>query len=771
MSEMVSERWLVDDLTVDVGGQSVTRGGVPIILPQLSFKFLLTLIRASPNVLSSDALMEQVWAGIFVNSETVTQRAKLLRDALGDDPKSPRYFTVRRGSGYQLVPSPARIGSPDGPDIRSAPRLATRWKIALGAAALGLAAVGGLTAVKFWPSADQAVTNASVRVAVLPFDNLSSDPADAYIARSISEMVLNRLSTIRRLTVIARDSALMGAASTASVEQAARQLHVRYVVKGSIQRIGDTLRVTCFVIDADEGVRLWSERYDWPVDRLYALQDRIADRVATSLETRARGLGELVPPAIAARNPDAYLAYLKGKSLIGRFTVGETDSAARYFERAVQLDPEFAPAMVALFDAKMQAADLRKDDLGPVRARYQPFLDKALRIDPSSGEALFAQAMWANVPRAERASLFRRAAALDPSNSRGLTAFAQFLGDGYNGGIADGNVTRDGENSAERKQLLDRVLAIDPLNPRARFVATMQKLGELTPEQLEAEQKRLLELDPGNYPLANRYASRRWMFHGETAEAIERMENTIASDPQNPWGPHIIAAFYLDVNDFPAALAVANSTPASRDSTRAIFAQFHGDWRAAGQAAFGKRGFLFNRIQTWLWPETVRDYALQTKQYGAAAEAIATRYAFDLRNPRTETLAQSIAAPALGHILLAAGKRQEGERLLAQTVEWLDAHPRYGLVGNYRVRATSLMLLGERDEALSNLKASIETGHDIRHWWYLIDRDPVWMPVHNDQRFRAIADFCRQAARVQRTKLDSLRRAGKVPVRQASVRI
>jgi hypothetical protein len=75
------------------------------------------------------------------------------------------------------------------------------------------------------------------------------------------------------------------------------------------------------------------------------------------------------------------------------------------------------------------------------------------------------------------------------------------------------------------------------------------------------------------------------------------------------------------------------------------------------------------------------------------------------------------------------------------------------------------MLLGDRAQALSNLRASIETGHDIRHWWYLIDRDPIWAPIHGDPRFTAIADMCRQAARAQRAKLDDLRRAGTVPVR------
>jgi TolB-like protein/DNA-binding winged helix-turn-helix (wHTH) protein len=772
MADVPDERWQVGDLTIDIGGQAVIRDGTPIILPQLSFKFLLALVRAAPRLVSAEELMEQVWTGIFVNSETVTQRAKLLRDALGDDPKHPRYFSVRRGAGYQLVPLSVRLDSNEPAQSGPWKNLSKHWKLALYATALGLISLSGLTAITVWHGGQEATQGASLRVAVLPFDNLSSDPSDAYIARSIPEMVLNRLSSMRGLTVIARESALMSPVSGASAKEAGQQLQAAYVVKGSIQRTAKTLRVTCFVVDTSNGVRLWSERFDWPVERLYALQDRIAERVAASLETRTRGIGELAPAEHVARNPDAYLAYLKGKSLLGRFTVAETDAAAGQFERAVKLDPEFAPAMVALFDARMQRADLRREDLGPVRERYQPLLEKAQRIDPDDGEALFARAMWTNVPRDEKAALFRRAAALDPSNSRGLTAFAQFLGGGSNGGaldgIGDGNVTRDGEGGAERKRLLNRVLAIDPLNPRARFVAIMQKLGELTPEQLEREQVRALELDPGNYPLANRYASRRWMFHGETAEAIEQMERVIGTDPQNPWGPHLVVAFYLDANDLTAARAVAGSTPASRDSTRALLAQYRGDWRSAGQAALGRRGFLFNRFQNWLWAESVRDYVLRTRQFDLGAEAIASRYGFDLRNPRTESLPQSTVAPVLGHILLAAGKRQAGERLLAQTIQWIDGHPSYGIVGNYRTKAASLMLLGERDLALSILKASIETGHDIRHWWYLVERDLVWVPVHGDPRFKAIAEYCRQAAHIQRAKLDSMRRAGKIPARPPS---
>ncbi len=762
MLEGDGERWQVGDLTIDVGSQTVMRGDKAIALPQLSFKFLLALVRAAPNVLSADEMMEQVWTGVFVNGETVTQRAKLLRDALDDDPKAPRYFSVRRGVGYQMVEMPQLLARADA-DHPGAARPRQFWRrrpVFASALALGLLSLGGLTALTFLPDRDEAAQNSKLRVAVLPFDNLSSDPSDAYIARSIPEMVLNRLSLMRGLTVISRDSALLSPASASPAKDAGRALSAGYVVKGSVQRVGDTLRVTCYVVDVGKGVRLWSERFDWPVARLYALQDRIADRVATSLEARTKGLGNLAPATASTHIADAYVAYLKGKSLLGRFTVAETDAAAVQFERAVQLDPEFAAAQVALFDARMQAANLRKDDLAPVRARYGPQLDKALRLAPDSGEGLFAKAMWSNAPRSERLDMFRRAAELDPSNSRGLTAFAEYL--------EWEDVTRDSADRTEGQRLMDRVLSIDPLSARAQFWAVQRQLAKLTPEQLEQKQAKALQLDPANYPLATRYATRRWWFHGETAEAVMLIERAIASDPQNPWGPHLAAAYYVDANDPVAARALAASTPATRDSTLALFAQLTGDWRSAGIAAFGHRGFLFNPYENWLWAESVRDYALNTGEFKRGAEAIATRYGFDLKQPLVSNLPQSTVAPVLAHILLAAGQKETGRRLLAQTVQWIDQHPKYGLTGVRRTRATAMMLLGNRDQALSDLRAAIETGNDIRLWWYAVERDPVWAPVHDDPRFRAIVEMCRQAARDQREKLDSLRRAGKVPVRQAA---
>jgi DNA-binding winged helix-turn-helix (wHTH) protein len=102
----------VADLTVDTGRVTVQRAGQPIAVTGLSFDLLVALIKAAPRVVSQDELMDRVWSGLVVGPETVSQRIKLLRDALDDDPKHPRYIAGVRGRGYRLLPDVIRVGGP-----------------------------------------------------------------------------------------------------------------------------------------------------------------------------------------------------------------------------------------------------------------------------------------------------------------------------------------------------------------------------------------------------------------------------------------------------------------------------------------------------------------------------------------------------------------------------------------------------------------------------------------------------------------------------------
>src|ERR1700754_1684308 len=110
----------VDDLRIDAGRRIVSRGNTDIPVPKLSFDLLLVLVRAAPNVVSIDEFMERVWPGLVVNPETVSQRVKLLRDAIGDDPRDARYIAGVRGLGYRLLPNVAREEASPPADSESA---------------------------------------------------------------------------------------------------------------------------------------------------------------------------------------------------------------------------------------------------------------------------------------------------------------------------------------------------------------------------------------------------------------------------------------------------------------------------------------------------------------------------------------------------------------------------------------------------------------------------------------------------------------------------
>jgi DNA-binding winged helix-turn-helix (wHTH) protein len=178
----------VADLSVDTGRVSVSRDGQPLAVSGLSFDLLVALIAAAPRVVSPDELMDRVWSGLVVGPETVSQRIKLLRDALGDDPKHPRYVAGVRGRGYRLVPDAVRVvaEADAAPPAANTPLPAgrrPRWQAALPAA--GLAAIVGLGS--WWLLArDEAVVAPpdattspppAQSVAVLAFEDRGGSPA------------------------------------------------------------------------------------------------------------------------------------------------------------------------------------------------------------------------------------------------------------------------------------------------------------------------------------------------------------------------------------------------------------------------------------------------------------------------------------------------------------------------------------------------------------------------------------------------------------------
>jgi adenylate cyclase len=185
-------------------------------------------------------------------------------------------------------------------------------------------------------------------IAVLPFDNLSADPEQAFFADGLAEDLITRLSTWRAFPVIARNSSFQYRGGNVDLKRVSQELGVRYVVEGSVRRAGDRIRVAAQLIDAPTGEHVWAETYDREIEDVFALQDEISATIAASLvDDLARAEGERARQR-GTENLEAWSLYQLGRQRFDQQTLEDYAEARLLFERAVALDPRFATALAYL---------------------------------------------------------------------------------------------------------------------------------------------------------------------------------------------------------------------------------------------------------------------------------------------------------------------------------------------------------------------------------------------------------------------------------------
>ena len=771
------------DLELDEGRQRVLRDGSEVSLPKLSFDLLLALLDAAPNFVSLRQLMDRVWPGLVIGDKTVTQRVKLLRDALEDDNEEPRYVAGLRGRGYRIVAPVIRVSPP--PDAQTRFMTARRYSPRLARMGLPIrrllvaSALPALVLVAWWlwstspsrvrvesqedgPASTQQATE--FVVAVLPFRDLSGkDPA---IAQGMSEAVLDALSKMPGLSLIARNSSFRAAEQERSVKEISDILGARYLVDGSVQRGGETLRVSAQLVDAVAGTQVWAQSFDRSIADIFGIQDEIAASVAGALGARASeddSLRAVRPTA----NLDAYFAYLRGRMLLGRWTLVDADAAVREFESATHLDPAFAAAYASLYDARLTAADRRcghanpaaiqRDDtncrVSTVRKEQQALIDKALELDPHSGAAYFARAIWAEDGSTTRDADFRQGLQLDPSNGRGITAYAEFL-------------DRSGRRE-EAARMLERAIRKDPLSPRAYFWRVMRN-WESDVKTHESGMLGVLEVDPDYVPALQRYAKYRWILHGELAQGIRMIEHALALDPDNPWLRHTAIAMYLDIGDVDAARDLQSGDQRPQVTGRILLSLYDGDVHNAADAALSGLGLANGKYENWGVYDALREYTVASGEYARSMAWLDKHTGLGIPDARIAR-GNFRAVPAFAQMQMLAGHTAEARKLLLDCIQWIDdVHlPRLGGVFALRVKAESLLMLGDTQRALDALEASF-VALDYVQWWYTIDHDPLWAPLHDDPRFAAIATRVRQHVHEQQQLLEKLRAQGSVPRRDAN---
>lgn len=768
------------DLSVDTGRVTVRRAGRPLAVSGLSFDLLVALIDAAPRVVSQDELMDRVWSGLVVGPETVSQRIKLLRDALDDDPKHPRYIVGVRGRGYRLLPDVVRIDAaakaqPAIPAAPPVPDARTSWRmIVSGLAIAGVVGLGAwllLDRERAAAPAPESLASAPLparSVAVLVFENRGGAPVTEIFAEGIPETVLHELARFPGLTVISRGSSFAFHGQATDLRDIGRKLNVRYLLEGSVQTVGPHLRVTSSLVDAESGASVWSMQFDRATSDVFAVQDEIAVEVARAMQlTLEAGTGTVASLRHGTTSSyEAYLAFLLGRALLASSRVGDLAEAADSLAAAIRHDPKFAGAYVLLARARVSLAEQspmpdRRGAFSQATAEATKLLDQAILLDPMNGEAFVERGylkIFFDVAAAE--ADLRRGIELSPNYARGYEGLAAAMF----------------QSVALRREALALIEKARRLDPLASHLDVLKAeylfWGTGNTSQAAAILEAVVEREPLYLPAIVRLAEVRWAGQGEFAESIQLAEQAVTLDPANGPAWRQLVASYLELDEAAAAQDAAERVPANRDFGVLALGVYHGAWREAGEAAYRMiaAGRTDPQIERYVAFAIVR-HARATGQYGRAIKALQSWTLVDWDGEEPELQGQldvGYGVTGLAEVMQASGQAARATVLLEAFLDDASTQvTRYGRGAAWLndARATALALLGRHDEAMSVLEEQMRLGF-ARHGRYMaLEQQTAFDPLRSRKDYQALLAAARASAAREREQLRQMRADGLVPDR------
>ena len=353
-------------------------------------------------------------------------------------------------------------------------------------------------------------------IAVLPFANLSEDRANEYFADGLSEDLLNLLSRMHGLRVVARTSSFSFKGRTTSATEIARELKVAHLLEGSVRRSGSRIRITAQLIRASDSSHVWSQSFDRELSDIFAVQDEIASAVAGGLALRL--LGSPAPKA-QPTDPRAYALYLQGRNYFSLYSATGYEQAIPALEGALVIDPGFGPAwgiLGALYWGQANNSLIPYEE-GARKARLAS--EKALALDPHQAEPMSLLGLLDVIEHRDVAGgleRVNRALELEPHNQRVLSRAA--------------NVARQRGRTDEAIRYAEQALTADPLSPNAHAVLglTYYYAGRL--DDAEVMRRRLLTLSPG-WLSGYYYLGRILLERGDAQAALAAIEQ----EPSPMW--------------------------------------------------------------------------------------------------------------------------------------------------------------------------------------------------------------------------------------------
>jgi TolB-like protein/Tfp pilus assembly protein PilF len=575
-------------------------------------------------------------------------------------------------------------------------------------------------------------------IAVLPFDNISTDPENEVFSDGISEEIRNRLGQYGELQVIARASMFQFKSSDYSIPKISALLGVRYLLQGSVRKQGDRIRITAQLV-ADKGAQLWSENYDRVLEDVFAIQDEIADLVATKVAPQiVTGPDQSFRPSL-----ESYRHFLAGRDLIYR---RDQWAAQRELAMAIELDPNYAEAQaeyaISLVLGFPEDVQLQKAETA---------IGIALDLAPDLPRAHAARGLFLQNNRAP--DLLASEAALHEAlrGDPNMVDAMNWLG------VA---LSRQGRDE-ETDEWLDTAYRIDPFNSAIVSNLANRYWEEGDPDRAEVMLRRMADL-PAPHLQAMFVLWDLYTYTGRLVEANKIAKQVLLA---GGWQTYPLGWNYAALGELETAAGLMSA--AARDNPDIMWVRtgwmqaqaphWQGDYAGAAEAmrrAMASKGISLDQID----PTLRFFYGINLSLAGDFAGAIET-----LSEELPHTVDRSVmggyygvdAYQALAWAYIQSDLPEKSRPPLAIVEEWIaeqSASVAMMKSENLHAAARNAVLMGNDDLALERLEQAVEAG-----WrqYYINMHDPRWSTLTDDPRYQALmaevkADVDRQRAEVER---------------------
>ncbi|HSD68066.1 MAG TPA: tetratricopeptide repeat protein [Woeseiaceae bacterium] len=585
-----------------------------------------------------------------------------------------------------------------------------------------------------------------VSIAVLPFDNRSSQADDLYFTDGIHDDLLTQLAKISSLVVISRTSVMRYRDTEMSIPEIAAELGVANILEGGIQRAGDRVRINLQLIEAATDRHLWADTYDRKLsaENVFAIQSEIATSIANILH--ATLLPEEVERinTIPTQNLDAYDAYLLGRRRYAMRRLDALIEAKTYFSQAIEFDPGFALAYTGLADTLVLYAEYAQGQIGnrdQVLADAERAARKALELDPNLGEAHTSIGLVVRArgePAEKYADYLARGVELAPGSADARKWYSNYLSD----------VDRKEEALVQ----LRKAVELDPMSAivRVNLGNTLESMGQL--QEARAAYRKALDIDPGFMP-----ALFSLMDSSTVEEGLRIFSQVHPERTPDPWNLLFFVTGYLALGDDErAAQWLHYIERLAPETTPALIARlnislFRKQWDDALRIAN-----QMIPIESPVMPVPTRVLSLNDIRQGNAGAARA-RYEQkypQLLDDNPKVTSDFPAAIDIALVLATLGESESASLLLDRSLESIGESGALELYANGIYLARIHAIKGNKEEALRLLRATIDSGWYFQ-WWFFMPEDAALDSIRDDPRFQAVqnemaAGMARQLANVRK---------------------